>query len=80
MTKADDQYAAPALFIALGGDPDTIDSHGALQQAPMDIPAHLAQKLSDNETLRSGNFSPKQFRHLCENILRWELLQLEGKK
>lgn len=47
---------------------------------PTDIPAYLAQKLWDNETLRSGNFSPKQFKHLCENILRYELHKLEKER
>lgn len=73
----DDQYAAPALFVALGGSPDTLNPNGGHTEAPMDIPAHLALKLWMNDTLRSGNFSPKQFRHLCENILRWELHKLE---
>jgi hypothetical protein len=46
----------------------------------IDLPAHLAQKLSENETLRTGNFSPKQFKHLVENILRYELHKLEKEK
>ena len=41
---------------------------------------HLAQKLSENETLRTGNFSPRQFKHLVENILRYELHKLEKEK
>jgi len=43
-----------------------------------DIPAHLAQKLWMNDTLRSGNFSPNQFKHLCENIIRYEMHKLEA--
>lgn len=75
----DDEYALPALFVALGGSPDTLEGNGGSTEAHTDIPAHLAQKLWENSTLRHGLFTPNQFKHLCENIIRWELLQLEKK-
>lgn len=73
----DDKYALPALLVALKGSTDTPEPNECQDGAHTDIPAYLAQKLWDNETLRSGNFSPKQFKHLCENILRYELHKLE---
>lgn len=79
----DRDYELQGVAIALGGalpDPDTPEPNQGRDGAPIDIPAYLAQKLSDNETMRSGNFSPKQFKHLCENILRYELHKLEKER
>lgn len=76
----DDQYALPALLVAFGGTPDTLEQSKGQEEAPVDIPAHLAQKLWENPTLRHALFNPNQFKHLCENIIRWEILQLEARK
>jgi hypothetical protein len=75
-TIKDDKYALPALLVAFGDRPSP-EENGGHTEAPTDIPAHLARKLWENKTIQSGIFTPNQFRHLVENIIRYELYKLE---